>query len=91
MIHDDLKGKLGPDYPRPKVPKELNGVKQPGKPKAGTFKFGDYMRFAWMILLGEGEKLLHPERVAGEKVISWTTLAAIGIGILIIVIVSLFQ
>lgn len=87
---DNLTGKLKPDYPRPSVLTKLDGVKTPKKPEAGTFKLGEYMRFAWMLLLGEGDKLLHPEKVAGEKAISWITVGAISLGVLIIIIVSLF-
>ena len=88
---EDLKGKLEPSYPKPKVPKELDKVGRPKKPKVGTFKFAEYMRFAWMILLGQGEKLLHPERVAGEKFMSWTTVGLISLGVILIIIMSLFR
>ena len=88
---DNLTGKLEPDYPRPKVPKELKKVEQPVSPSDPKFKFRDYMRFAWKLLLAKGESLLTNQRKAGEKFLSWTTVIAIGIGILIIVIVSLLQ
>ena len=85
---DDLKGKLEPDYPRPKIPKELDEVDYNGKPKV-KLNFSDFFNILLAILKNEALDQLNPAKVT--KVKGWITVASVvGATIIILAFISCF-
>ena len=86
MTMDDIRPRPPEEHfpPPKKPPKKLDEVK-PKKNHKVRFSFGDYLRFAWMVLLGVAEKQLNPmEKTIGDK-----TLCYLAIGFFVVLSVTI--
>lgn len=68
---DNVTGKLKPDYPRPKIPKKLDKVKNPGNSEDGSFGWKELPRILYLFLLKQGEGLLPNEKVIAKNTTIW--------------------
>lgn len=91
MIMDDLKGKLEPDYPRPKVPDHLEEV-DTEKNNDIKLNFSDYWNILKAIFRNEALNQLQGKPSLIEKALALRYIGMFLIGIVVLfMIVSLFK